>query len=384
MIRKVMTGAAAAANAMKQINPEVVPVYPITPQTPIAMTFAQFVADGEVDSEMIRVESEHSAMSATVGASAAGVRAMTATSSAGLALMWEIVGVASGCRLPIVMNVVNRALSSPINIHCDHSDSMGCRDHSWIQIYSESGQEVYDFNLIALKVAEKVKLPAMVMQDGFITSHGSGIVELLDKKIAKQFIGEYTPEHYLLDVDNPITIGPLALADFTFEIKRQQEEAMKLAKKEFLKACKEYKKISGKNYGFFEEYELKDADVAIVVLNSTAGIVKEVVDSMREKGKKVGLLKLNLYRPFPYAEVAEALSHLKSVAVMDRSYSYGADAPLVGEIKNSLFDVPKRPKVQSIVFGIGGRNIYEEQIEEVFENLLNKKIGDVIHLGCRE
>lgn len=382
MTKKAITGAAAAAYAMRQINPEVVPVYPITPQTPIAMGFAQFVADGKVDSEMIRVESEHSAMSATVGASASGIRAMTATSSAGLALMWEILGVASGSRLPIVMNVVNRALSSPINIHCDHSDTMGCRDHSWIQLYSESGQEVYDLNFIALRLAEKVNLPAMVTQDGFITSHGTTPVDILDDKNVKNFIGEYKPKHFLLDVKNPVSIGPLALPDFTFEIKRQQVDAMKKAIIEFPKICKEYSKISKRKYSYFDTYKLEDAEVAIVVLSSTAGIVKEIVDKMRENGKKVGLLKLWMYRPFPYKEVCDALKNLKAIAVMDRSYSYGADAPLFGEIKNSLYNEEKRPALQSIVFGIGGKNVYEEEIEEVFNLLLKKETTDVIHLGC--
>ncbi len=386
MNRKAVTGAAAAAMAMKQINPDVVPVYPITPQTPIAMTFAQYVADGEVDSEMIRVESEHSAMSAAVGASAAGARAMTATASAGLALMWEILGCASGCRLPIIMNVVNRALSAPINIHCDHSDSMGCRDHSWIQLYAESGQEVYDLDMIALRLSEheKVHLPSMVMQDGFITSHGVGVVDFLEDKKIKRFIGEYRPKHFLLDVKNPVSIGPLALPDFTFEIKRQQVEAMEQAKKIYLDICKEYKKVSGREYSYFEKYMIDDAEYAIIVLNSTAGIVKEVVDKLREKGKKVGLLKPIMFRPFPYGEMKDAIKNLKGITVMDRSYSYGADAPLFGEIKNTLFDLEKKPKIQSIVFGIGGRNTYEEQIEQIFLDMIKDKFSEkVIHLGCR-
>ena len=231
-----LTGAYSAAEAMRQINPDVVAAYPITPHSPIVERFAQFVADGKVDTEMIRVESEHSAMSACVGACAAGARVMTATSSAGLALMWEILGVASGLRLPIIMNVVNRALSAPINIHCDHSDSMGARDLSWIQIYSENAQEVYEHNLLALKLAERkdVLLPAMVCQDGFITSHGVENVEIFPDETVRKFAGEYKPEKYLLNLKDPVTFGPLQLTDYYFETKRRQEAAMKKAKAAFL------------------------------------------------------------------------------------------------------------------------------------------------------
>ncbi|MFH0752774.1 MAG: pyruvate ferredoxin oxidoreductase [archaeon] len=379
---RALTGAHAVAEAMRQINPEVVPCYPITPQTPIVEKYAQFIADGIVDTEIIRVESEHSAMSATVGASAAGARAMTATSSAGLALMFEILGVASGLRLPIVMPVVNRALSAPINIHCDHSDTMGCRDQGWIQIYCENAQEAYDYTLLSLKLAEHpaVLLPAMVMQDGFITSHGVEGVDILDDKSAKKFIGSYNPKHSLLDFNKPVTYGPLQLQDSYFETKIQQAEAMGSALRVFQKICNELTKVTKRKYGYFEKYKLNDADCAIITMSSTAGTTKAAVDNLRKEGKKVGLLKINLYRPFPYKEVAAELKKLKTIAVLDRAYSYGADAPLFNDVKNSLFDLAKKPKMQSYVFGLGGRNISERDIEKVFKEILAGKTSDTIKL----
>ncbi|MBN2102317.1 MAG: pyruvate ferredoxin oxidoreductase [Candidatus Aenigmarchaeota archaeon] len=381
-----MTGAQAIAEAMRQINPDVVAAYPITPQTPIIENFAKFVADGRVDTEYIRVESEHSAMSATVGAAAAGGRAMTATASAGLALMWEIVYVAASMRLPIIMPIANRALSGPINIHCDHSDTMGTRDSGWIQIYSETAQEAYENMFLALKLAENknVQLPAMVCLDGFITSHGVENVEIYDDKTMKDFAGEYKPIDPLLDVDNPITYGPLQLQDYYFETKRQQVDAMKNAKKVFLEAGKELSKITGNDYGYFEKYMMDDAEAVIVVMNSTAGNVKSVVDEMRKDGKKVGLLKLRLFRPFPYEEVAEALHKIPVVGVFDRAESFGACPPLYGEIRNALFDSEKKPKMQSFVFGLGGRDIFSHQIENVFETLLEGETsGETKYIGCR-
>lgn len=367
------TGAEASSEAMRQINPDVVPVYPITPQTPIAQKFADFVADGAVDSEMIRVESEHSAMSASVGASAAGGRAMTATSSAGLALMWEVLGVASGSRLPIVMNVVNRALSAPINIHCDHADSMGARDHAWIQIYSETGQEAYENTLLAVRLAESVSLPVMVMQDGFITSHAVENFRIWDDKAVKKFVGKRKPDKWLLNIDDPVTMGPLQLFDYYFETKYQQETAMQQAKKDYLKIGRELSKITKNTYKYFEEYKTRDAKAVIVALSSTAGTAKAVVDKMRKSGKKVGLIKPILFRPFPYNELAKALSKQKAVAVLDRSASFGANPPLYSEILNTLYPLKKKPKLQSYIFGLGGRDILESDIEQVFNEMLKGK-----------
>ncbi len=369
---KSLSGAQAVAEAMKQINPDVVVAYPITPQTPIVEQFAQYVANGIVDTMTIPVESEHSAMSATVGASAAGARAMCATSSQGLALMWEVVAAVPGLRLPIVMPVVNRALSAPINIHCDHSDSMGATTIGWIQIYSENAQEAYENMLLAIKLAENpdILLPAMVLQDGFIISHGVENVEIFDDDVVKKFVGERHPDRYLLDVDHPYTIGPLALPDYYFEIKRQEEEAMQKALKLYIEAGDELSKISGHKYPYFEEYKTEDADAVIVVLSSAAGTAKDAVDDMRAKGKKVGLIKPKLFRPFPYKEMRKALEGFKAIGVLDRSMAFGAYAPLYSEIRNALFESVKKPKLQSYVFGLGGKDIFKSDIEKVFEELL--------------
>jgi len=384
---RVLTGALAVAVAMRQIGPEAVPVYPITPQTPIAEEFAKFVADGKVQTEIIRAESEHSVMSACVGASAAGARVMTASSSAGLALMWEVLGVASGMRLPIIMNIANRALSAPINIHCDHSDSMGARDHSWIQIYSETAQEVYENTILAVRLAEErsVLLPVMIMQDGFIVSHGADKVEILPDEAVKKFVGEYRAEDSLLDTKNPVTFGPLALPDYYFEFKRQQVEAMKNAQEIYLKVGAELSKITGREYPKIERYFLDDAQGVIITLASTCGTVKAVIDKLRGQGKKVGLLKIRLFRPFPYKEVREALRNVETVAVLDRSLSFGASAPLFGEVKNSVCDLKKGPGLQSYVFGLGGRDIAGTEIEAVFKELLEDKVSaEEKFIGLRE
>ncbi|MFH0956619.1 MAG: transketolase C-terminal domain-containing protein [Candidatus Aenigmatarchaeota archaeon] len=381
-----LAGNYAIAEAMRQINPDVVAAYPITPQTSIVETFSKFAADGKVDTEMVRVESEHSAMSACVGASAAGARAMTATCSAGLALMWEIVGVASGLRCPIVMPVANRAISAPINIHCDHSDAMGAKDLSWIQIYNETGQEAYENVFLALRLAEHpdVQLPVMVCEDGFITSHCVQNVKIYDDAAMKAFAGERKAENSLLDLKNPVTVGAIELQDYYFESKRQQEEAMKNALRVYLEVGKELSKLTGNDYGYYHGYKLEDADVVIVTMSSTAGTAKGVVDRMRAQGKKVGLLKVRLFRPFPYEVIAKALEGKKAVAVLDRSMSFGANAPLYAEVKNALFDSKNKPKLQSYVFSLGGRDILGSHIEHAFSEMLSGKVShEVKYLGLR-
>jgi len=375
-----LTGAQAASFAMKQINPEVVSAFPITPQTEIMMDFAQFVADGDVNTEFVLVESEHSAMSSAVGASAAGVRSMTATSSAGLALIFEILGVASGSRLPVVMNVVNRALSAPINIHCDHSDSMDCRDIGWIQLYSEDAQEVYDNTFIGLKLAERVKLPAMIMQDGFINSHCLQNIKLLKDAEIKNFIGKFKPKQSLLNFKKPVTIGPLELFDYYFETKRQESEAMISALEDYKIVCKSFEKMSSRKYSAVEKYKLKDADYAIVALNSVCGAVKDVVDELRINGEKVGLLKIRLFRPFPYDDVLNALKHCKRITVMDRSESFGANPPIMSEVVNSLKNAKK---INSVIFGLGGREIFEDDIKNIYYNMIKNKKQER-YVGCRE
>jgi len=387
-----LTGDQAVAEAMRQIDPDVVAAYPITPQTEIVMNFAQFVADGKVTTEMLPVESEHSAMRACGGAFAAGARAMTATSANGLALMWEILYIAASNRLPIVMPVVNRALSAPINIHCDHSDTMGARDSGWIQIYCENAQEVYENIIIAVKIAEHkdILLPVMVCQDGFITSHGLEGVTIFDDKQVKDFIGEYNPKYSLLDFENPVTYGPLDLQDYYFEHKRQQSEAMGNTFSAIPQVFEEFQRAFGKRYDFLEKYQLDDAEVAIVVNSSTAGTTKAVVDKLRKVGKKVGLLKPRIFRPFPKQQIIDSLSSLKAVAVLDRSESFSTQGgPLFVEVKSTLYESRHQPLMNNYIFGLGGRDINIEQIESVYEDLLdiaskNKVDTIVSYLGVRE
>ncbi len=384
----VFTGAEAAAVAMKQINPGVISIYPITPQTYIAENIAKFVADGEMSTEQINVESEHSALSVVTGAEAAGVRAMTATSSQGLALMWEILSVVSGLRLPVVMNVVNRALSAPINIHADHSDAMGARDLGWIQIFSENPQEVYDHTLLALKLAENkdILLPVMVCQDGFITSHCSENMRILPDVIVKKFIGEYAPTNKLLDINNPITIGPLVLPDYFLEIKKMQSEAILNALKIYLKIAKELSALTGRSYDYFEEYKTKDAKAVIVVMSSSAGTTRQAIDELRQKGLKVGLIKIRLFRPFPYEAIAKVLKNIKIIGVLDRAESLGAHPPLGAEIKNSLYGRKLMPIIKNYIYGLGGRDLTVEQIKDVYKNLLKQKQQEnsIEYIGLNE
>jgi len=371
-IRERLSGNEAVATAMKQINPDVVAAFPITPSTEIPQYFSTFVANGSVDTEFVAVESEHSAMSACIGAEAAGSRAMTATSANGLSLMWEMIYIASSLRLPIVMNLVNRAVSGPLNIHNDHSDAMGVRDAGWIMLFSENNQEAYDNNLMAHKIAENkdVQLPIMICQDGFITSHSIENIELENDENVKKFVGEYHPEHYLLNKKEPMAIGPLDLQAYLFEHKAQQGNAMKAAKQVILDVSKEFEKWTGRHYDLFEEYKLDDAEIAIVCMNSTAGTTKAVVDKLREQGVKAGLLKIRVYRPFPGEEVAKALSHLKAVAVLDKSDSLNAiGGALFEDVVSSMYVAKQNVPVVNYVYGIGGRDTTEKEINSVYTNL---------------
>jgi len=383
------TGNEAMAEAMRQINPDVVAAYPITPATEIVQIFAGYVADGLVDTEFVPVESEHSAMSACIGASAAGGRCMTGTSSQGLALMAEMLYIAAGLRLPIVLADVNRALSSPINIHCDHSDTMMVRDAGWIQIFSENAQEAYDNMVQAVKIAEHAKLPVVVTTDGFIISHCMERIEIIDDAEVKKFVGEYKPENYLLNLDKPITVGALDLPDYYFEHKRQEVEAMKKASAVILDVAGEFSSKFGRSYGLFEGYRLDDADCAIVVMGSTAGTAKVVVDELRKKGLKAGLLKLRVFRPFPKEEIADGLKNLKAIAVMDRSDSMNAqEGPLCLEVKAAMFDVSAKKIILNYIYGLGGREIKPEEIEGVYNDLFEAIKGHakdkVVYLSVRE
>ena len=372
-IRERLSGNEAVATAMKQINPDVVAAFPITPSTEIPQYFSTFVANGSVDTEFVAVESEHSAMSACIGAEAAGARAMTATSANGLSLMWEMIYIASSLRLPIVLNLVNRAVSGPLNIHNDHSDAMGVRDAGWVMLFSENNQEAYDNTLMANRIAENkdVQLPIMVCQDGFITSHSIENIELEEDSEVKKFVGEYHPEHYLLNKQEPIAVGPLDLQAYLFEHKAQQAEALKNAKKVILDASKEFEAWTGRHYGLFEEYKLDDAEIAIVCMNSTAGTTKYVVDNLRAKGIKAGLLKIRVYRPFPGEEVAKALSHLKAIAVLDKSDSLNAiGGALFEDVSSSMYVNNSHVPMCNYVYGIGGRDTTANDIESVYTDLI--------------
>ena len=357
---------------MKQINPDVVAAFPITPSTEIPQYFSTFVSNGQVDTEFVAVESEHSAMSACIGAEAAGARAMTATSANGLSLMWEMIYIASSLRLPIVLSLVNRAVSGPLNIHNDHSDAMGVRDAGWVMLFSENNQEAYDNTIMAHRIAEHkdVMLPLMVCQDGFITSHSIENIELIEDDKVKEFVGEYHPEHYLLNKKEPIAVGPLDLQAYLFEHKFQQAEAMRNAKKVILEVSKDFEKMTGRHYSLFEEYNMEDAEIAIVCMNSTAGTTKFVVDKLRAQGIKAGLLKIRVYRPFPGEEVAKALEHVKAVAVLDKADSLNAiGGALFEDVVSSLYVNKKDVPVVNYVYGIGGRDTKSNDIEEVFNDL---------------
>ncbi len=367
-----MLGAEAAAFAMKQIEPDVFSAYPITPQTPIIQTFSKYVSNGEVSTEFVLTESEHSAMSVVVGAASAGARATTATASAGFALMWEIIYITAGLQLPVVMNVANRSISAPINIHCDHSDSMGGRDAGWVQIYCENAQEVYDQNIMAYRIAEKARLPVMIMQDGFITSHGFETLNVLEKQDVKKFVGEKQTKRKLLDFENPRAMGIFSIQNSGFEFKRQTEEKIRNAQAVIDEVYEEYEKLTGRKYSAIEEYKTQDADYVMVVLSSTAGTAKDVVDELREKGKKVGLVKPIVFRPFPVKQIRTALKNKKVVAVLDRSPANGAlNAPLATEIKTALYNLPdsERPKIVNYIFGLGGRDILPIHLKQVFDEL---------------
>ena len=370
-----LLGNATIAKVMRQIDPDVVPAFPITPATGIVQEFSKYIHDGLLDTEFITVESEHSVMSACIGAVAAGARVMTATSSAGLALMWELLGVASGLRLPMVMVVANRALSAPINIGCDHSDSMGARDSGWIQIYSENAQEAYDNVIQAVKISENkhVRLPVMVMMDGFITSHCTEVLEVLKDDQVRGFIGDYRPDYSLLNTENPLTFGPYQTNDYYFETKKQEADSIKDSPIIIKEVSKEFETLSGRTRPIVESYMMEDAEIAIMVLSSTAGTVRTVVDQLRSEGIKAGLIKPRIFRPFPAAEIMGIARNLKSLAILDRSESFsGNGGQLFTETRSSLYESELKPKIINYIYGLGGRDAGLEDIKKVFLELLEE------------
>lgn len=389
-IRDRLSGNEAVAVAMRQINPDVMGAFPITPSTEIPQYFSSFIADGLVDTEFIAVESEHSAMSTCLAASAAGARAVTATSSAGLAFMWELLYVTASSRLPVTMAVVNRALTGPININNDHSDSMGARDSGWLQIYAETNQEVYDNFIQAMPIAESCRLPIMVCQDGFITSHGVSNIALVEDDKVKGFVGEYRPENYLLKHENPLAVGPYGISPYYMEFKRQQAQAMKDAMPVIMDVAERFERMTGRQYGFFEEYMMDDAEVALVAIGSSAGTGKEAVDRLRSEGKKVGLIKLRVFRPFPRIPLAEAMCKVKAVAIMDKAESFSnSGGPLFNEARSSLYDLRDKPYCINYIYGLGGRDIRVEDFYDIFQDLFviaeNDDPGDVYrYIGVRD
>ena len=365
-----MSGNEAVAYAIRQVNPDVMPAFPITPSTEIPQMVSTYIANGQMDTEFIPVESEHSSMSATIGAEAAGARSLTATSSAGLALMWEELLLAASNRMPCALALVNRTLSGPININCDHSDSMGARDTGWIQIYAETNQEAYDNFIQAYPIAEnkKVHLPIMICQDGFITSHAVQNIELLDDDTVKDFVGTYEPEEYLLNPGKPVSVGPYSVSNYAMEAKKNQEIAMENSKEVILEVARKFEHISGRKYGLFEEYKTEDADYIMLIMGSAAGTAKQACDDLREKGMKVGILKLRVFRPFPAKEIADALRNCKCVAIMDRCESYnGNGGPLSMEVCSALFKYKVSIEAVSYMYGLAGRDFTVDHVYDIFE-----------------
>jgi pyruvate ferredoxin oxidoreductase alpha subunit len=370
--RDRMSGNEAVALAIKQVNPDVMPAFPITPSTELPQIVSTYISNGDIDTEFIPVESEHSSMSATIGASAAGARALTATSSAGLAFMWEELYVASSFRLPIVLCLVNRALTGPLNINCDHSDAMGARDSGWMQVFAETNQEAYDNFIMAYRVTEHkdVMLPMMVCYDGFITSHAVMNIETIDTSTVRDFVGTYKPDNFLLNKEMPYAVGPYANSPFYMETKYNQVEAMRRAKQVILDVCADFEKISGRKYGLFEEYKMEDAEYAVVIMGSAAGTTKDAVDDLRAKGIKAGMIKIRVLRPFPGEELAAALKNCKAVAVMDRAENYSTmNGPVGSELKAAMYDAGLNIPVLNYYYGLGGRDYTVEEAEVVYNDL---------------
>ena len=390
--RDSLSGNEAVAYAIKQINPDVMPAFPITPSTEIPQMVSTYIANGEMDTEFIPVESEHSSMSATIGAEAAGARSLTATSSAGLALMWEELLLAASNRMPCALALVNRTLSGPININCDHSDGMGARDTGWIQIYAESNQEAYDNFVQAYPIAEdpRVHLPIMICQDGFITSHAVMNIELLEDEEVKDFVGEYEPEEFLLNPGKPIAVGPYSVVGYAMEAKKAQEEAMENAKEVILEVAEKFEKLSGRKYGLFEEYRTEDADYIMLLIGSAAGTAKQAIDELREQGIRAGVIKLRVFRPFPAEELAFAMRDAKAVAIMDRCESYnGNGGPLGMEVMAGLYRAKSTVNAVNYIYGLAGRDFTTDDVKSVIAELKDAEengteIKQFKYIGLRE
>ncbi len=387
-----LEGNEAVAEAMRQINPDVVAAYPITPSTEIVQAFAQFVADGKVDTNFVAVESEHSAMSACLAAAVAGGRVMNATSANGLALMWEILYIVSSLRQPVILTLVNRALSGNINIHCDHSDGMGARDTGWVQLYAEDVQEAYDnlIQAVAIGEREEVRLPVMSCLDGFLLSHSYELLEVETDEAVREWVRPYQAINPMLDIDNPQTFGPLDLYDYYFEHKRSQMEAYPPAKEAIVAEGKRFGEVFGREYGLLEEFMTDDADLIVIAMGSTCGTLRDVVAGLREQGVKAGMLKLRAFRPFPAEEIAGALAGASAIAVLDRAASFGAHAgPLYHEVTSALYTFGEQIPTNNYIYGLGGREILPEDLQSVFTDLTQvaedgQPVEPVGFLGLRE
>ncbi|MCI5792730.1 MAG: pyruvate ferredoxin oxidoreductase [Lachnospiraceae bacterium] len=379
-IRERLSGNEAIAFAMKQINPDVMGAFPITPSTEIPQYFASYVDNGEVDTEFIAVESEHSAMSTCIGAEAAGARAVSATSSCGLCYMTEMLYIAASDRLPITLAVSCRALSGPININNDHSDAMGVRDAGWIMLFAETNQEAYDNYLMAMRIAESVNLPIMICQDGFITSHAIENIDLVETEDVKKFVGERPLDHYLLKKDESMAVGAYATPVYYMEAKRAQAQAMIDAKDSINKISKEFGDLTGRYYDLIEKYEMDDAEVAVVMIGSSAGTAKDTINEMRQAGHKVGLVKIRAFRPFPGEEIVDAIKGLKAVAIMDKDDSFnGHCGPMYAEVCAALVSRGVSVKAINYIYGLGGRDVKVSSIEKVFGEL--EKIAETGNVG---
>ena len=370
-IRERLSGNEAVSYAIRQVNPDVMPAFPITPSTEIPQFISQYVANGQIDTIFVPVESEHSAMSASIGSEAAGARTITATSSCGLALMWEMLYVAASCRLPIVLACINRALSGPININNDHSDAMGVRDAGWLMLFAETNQEVYDNYLQAMRIGEAVGLPIMICQDGFITSHAIENIELVETEKVREFVGEYKPQHCLLNKDEPMAVGAYATPVYYMEAKRQQAQAMMDAKEVIKRVGAEFAAMTGRQYGLIEKYMMDDAEMAIIIIGSSAGTAKQAILELRAQGKKAGLIKIRSFRPFPAEAIAEALKDVKAFAAMDKDDSFNAHCgPIFAETAAALYAAGvSAPKGINYIYGLGGRDVRVESIQHVFAEL---------------
>jgi len=381
-IQKIMDGNHAAAEAMRQINPDVVAAYPITPTSYIMETYSKLVNNGVVDTEMVTTESEHAAMSACVGACAAGGRVMTATASQGLKLMSEVLWNASGLRLPIVLINGNRSLGAPLSIHCDHSDSMAERDSGWIQLYAKNAQEMYDLLLQSFLIAEHtdVRLPVMINMDAFQVTHTHQEIIIEDDKEVQKFIGEATLQNPLLDIENPVSYGGATRPDYYQEARRNQLQGMLNAYEVISHTGELFQKSFGRDYSEYgEAYHTEDAEYIFVVMGSSAGTVQKAIDEMREKGIKAGYLRIRMFRPFPSEYIRQVLQNAQTVLVLDRTSPAGGEGgPVFMEIRSALYESQTHPTIVPFIYGLGSKDFNPNHVHEILQT------AQAVHNGEQE